>query len=165
MPYVPETTPESTFQWQVPVHPAAHTNTVGGDGNDTLRGSGNDDVYGKAGDDKLYGTTGDYLFGGDGNDRLYSTDGTEYMTMYGGHGTSNGDGDFDLFIIGRGDGHITIADFEDGIDKIDLRNLNFDDYDHLLENSTPMSRGIHIEYADTLIDIWGIEQSASDFIL
>ena len=61
-------------------------------------------MYGKAGNDKLYGTTGDYLFGGDGNDRLYSTDGTEYMTMYGGHGTQQGDGDFDLFIIGRGDG-------------------------------------------------------------
>ena len=43
------------------------------------------------------------LFGNDGNDRLYySTSGTDYMTMYGGHGTQQGDGDFDLFIIGQG---------------------------------------------------------------
>ena len=83
MPYVPETDSISSG----PSGSTSGSNTVGGDGNDTLRGGGNDDVYGKAGNDKLYGTTGDYLFGGDGNDRLYSTDGTEYMTMYGGHGT------------------------------------------------------------------------------
>ena len=64
-----------------------------------------------------------------------------------------------------GDGSITIADFEDGIDLIDVRSLDFDDFDHLMDHSTPTTRGIVIDYADTTIDIYGIDPSAGDFIL
>ena len=61
--------------------------------------------------------------------------------------------------LDKGDGSITIADFEDGIDMIDVRSLDFDDFDHLMDNSTPTTRGIVIDYADTTIDIYGIDPS------
>ena len=87
------------------------------------------------------------------------------MTMYGGHGTQQGDGDPDIFFIGRGDGHIIIADFEDGIDLIDVRNLNFDSYEQMMTHSTETTRGIIIDYEDTMIDIYGIDPSAGDFLI
>ena len=67
----------------------------GGDGNDDLDGSiGNDSIFGGAGDDIIFAGPGnDYLVGGDGADIFV----------------------FDLF-----DGHNTIADFEIGIDELQI---------------------------------------------
>ncbi len=49
------------------------SNTIGTDGNDTIKGTvGNDTLYGGNGDDVIYGGKGDdTLKGGNGNDRLY----------------------------------------------------------------------------------------------
>ena len=67
----------------------------------------------------------------------------------------------------EGDGHIIIADFEEGIDLIDLFVIfNFDDFDHMMDHYiTPTTSGgiIHIDYEDTMIDIYGIDPSAGGF--
>jgi serralysin len=71
----------------------------GGDGNDLLVGStANDELYGDRGNDILIGGPGtDLLFGGDGNDRFLFNQ------------------------IGATD---TIGDFQTGIDKIDLTDID-----------------------------------------
>ncbi|MBD3676953.1 MAG: hypothetical protein HUJ27_00955 [Rhodobacteraceae bacterium] len=77
---------------------------VGGDGNDT--------IYAGIGDDSLIGAGGDdALIGGDGNDRLEGGVGADFLA--GGLGA-------DEFVFLPGDGQDVIADFEDGIDLIDL---------------------------------------------
>ncbi|PWR20376.1 calcium-binding protein [Zavarzinia aquatilis] len=80
----------------------------GGDGVDTLRGGGGADlVFGDAGNDTLVGEAGDdILTGGLGNDRLL-----------GGAGA-------DVFVATVGGGRDT-ADFEDGLDRIDVRDFGY----------------------------------------
>jgi Ca2+-binding RTX toxin-like protein len=87
---------------------------IGGAGNAIL--SGGDGVailYGGGGNDTLNGGNGMiYLFGGSGNDRLVAGSGGNYMK--GGPGT-------DVFVFTQsGSGHDTIADFNPGIDDIEI---------------------------------------------
>lgn len=94
----------------------------GGGGNDELRGgSGHDLLEGQNGSDLLKGDRGnDTLRGGDGDDRLFEAIGNG--TLDGGSGNDwmkGGDG-FDTFVFETGSDQDTIADFEDGIDLIDL---------------------------------------------
>ena len=87
----------------------------GGAGSDTLFGGlGRDFLVGDAGDDKLYGQDGDdTIVGGDGNDLIEG--GTGNDTLFGSAGR-------DVFRFAGSDlGTDFIADFESGIDKIDLR--------------------------------------------
>ena len=71
----------------------------GGDGNDLLVGStANDELYGDRGNDILIGGPGtDLLFGGDGNDR---------------------------FLFNQTGATDTIGDFQTGVDKIDLTDID-----------------------------------------
>eukprot|EP01030_Chromulinospumella_sphaerica_P022528 gene22527-biopygen20082 len=89
-------------------------NTLTGDDRwDTVLGlDGNDTLNGLGGSDRLEGGLGaDKLYGGDGDDVLIGGAGQDTLT--GGAGA-------DIFVIGLGDGANTIADFQDGIDRIDL---------------------------------------------
>ncbi|MDR5655122.1 calcium-binding protein [Ruixingdingia sedimenti] len=98
-------------------------------GADTLRGGGlrdllyggaqSDLLQGDGGNDALFGGGGaDMLYGGEGNDRLVG--GTGKDVLYGGAGA-------DQFVFrsaaeaGGGGGRDVIADFEVGLDKINLR--------------------------------------------
>jgi Ca2+-binding RTX toxin-like protein len=73
---------------------------------------GNDTLNGLGGNDRLEGGDGgDKLFGGDGDDVLVG--GTGQDTLNGGAGA-------DIFTFGPGDGANTIADFQDGLDLIDV---------------------------------------------
>ena len=86
----------------------------GGDGNDTLiGGGGNDHLVGGDGNDTLLGGAGnDLLEGGDGADTLIGGAGNDVLV---------GNAGVDTFAFTSvGDGHDTIADFELGVDKIDL---------------------------------------------
>jgi Ca2+-binding RTX toxin-like protein len=78
----------------------------GGAGHDTLDGgSGNDTLSGSTGDDRLYGRDGaDFLSGGAGSDRLI-----------GGTGA-------DTFQFRSTWGSDKVVDFQDGIDRLDLRS-------------------------------------------
>ncbi len=118
----------------------------GGKDNDTVEGgNGNDLVRGDRQDDVVRGGNGaDTLFGGKNNDRLFGDGGNDALfgdrdndTLSGGLGEdtlTGGDGN-DVFVLESGAGLDEIADFENGIDLIQLPDgLNFDDIS--LENSS-----------------------------
>ena len=97
---------------------------VGGAGNDTLTGqpNENDQLYGLTGNDVLVGGSGDdYLDGGDGDDVL--TGGLGGDVLFGGAGA-----DRFVYLSGSDSGlnrdYDMLADFETGIDTIDLRALS-----------------------------------------
>jgi Ca2+-binding RTX toxin-like protein len=79
-------------------------------GNGNTNGTGNDDqsdLFGNSGNNKLMAKDGvDILDGGRGNDRLVGGDNA------------------DTFVFKTGYDHDTIADFENGIDHINLKNWN-----------------------------------------
>lgn len=101
----------------------------GGAGKDTLSGGeGNDNLFGGNGKDKLFGFAGDDdLFGGPGKDTLLGGVGND--TLFGGGGKDRlvGDEGADVFGFLKGQKGIdVIADFEVGIDKIDLTDFSTD---------------------------------------
>lgn len=115
----------------------------GGTGDDKLFGQGGDDVLtGDQGKDKLFGGAGsDTLSGGADNDNLFGQDGDDVLTgdqgndrLFGGEGDdtlSGGDG-ADRFIFAANSGDDSITDFEDGVDRIDLRKLDVQSEGQLL---------------------------------
>jgi len=99
----------------------------GGAGSDVIHaGSGNDTVYGGTGPDLIYLNQGDDVFyddaetGPGGADRIYGHLGND--TFHGGGGDDRlwGGPGADTFVFYTGNGDDTIADFEDGVDIIDL---------------------------------------------
>ena len=112
---------------------------TGGSGSDKIYGSavsnmlqggeGHDHLYGYDGGDKLYGEAGsDSLYGGIGNDRLEGGAGRDYLLGEGGADTLVGGADEDTFIFRVGDSTTAardlITDFQTGIDKTDLRQID-----------------------------------------
>lgn len=109
----------------------------GGDGNDNMGGgNGNDTMYGGAGDDLmgagnhddfLYGGSGnDFMGGGAGNDQLFGGDGIDRLNGGTGDDTMTGGAGADRFIFNsfvNGERDV-IADFEDGIDRIQLKGIS-----------------------------------------
>ncbi|MGR3502205.1 calcium-binding protein [Pseudaestuariivita sp.] len=103
----------------------------GGSGDDVIRGgaqadqayggTGNDDVAGGRGDDIVFGGAGDdTLSGGRGRDLVDGGAGDDIIAGGGGKDTLIGGDGADTFVIKRGDGRDTIADFASGEDVIDL---------------------------------------------
>src|SRR5690606_12590334 len=105
----------------------------GGGGNDRLvGGGGNDTLNGGAGHDRLTGGGGhDRLTGGAGNDTLNGGAGNDRLT---------GNGGKDIFVFGKGGGNDTITDYADGIDRIDLRDFNFNKFGQI-KNKASMDHG------------------------
>jgi serralysin len=118
----------------------------GNNHNNVLNGTnGNDTMDGRGGHDRIDGGAGnDTMYGGAGNDVLISNAGNDIMT--GGSGA-------DTFVIGpRSSGTITITDFENGIDHIDLRALGFD-----ANGNSPSWYGFLVaDGADTVLDFYGL---------
>lgn len=100
---------------------AGFDSLIGGRGGDRMAGGGgDDDLKGGGGADRIKGGAGDdRLKGGRGDDLLVGGEGDDAMT--------GGDG-ADLFRFGLGDGagRDVIADFETGLDAIELVNLTAD---------------------------------------
>jgi Ca2+-binding RTX toxin-like protein len=109
----------------------------GDEGNDNLNGGdGKDYLFGEEGNDLLNGGAGkDYLFGGEDDDLLNGGDSKDYLSggagddlLNGGAGRDilYGNSGADTFVLATGDGTDTIADFEDGIDQLQLSgNLTY----------------------------------------
>ncbi|MAC78241.1 MAG: hypothetical protein CML66_09275 [Rhodobacteraceae bacterium] len=106
----------------------------GGAGNDNLRGRPGDDILrGGTGDDAIRGDGGsDTIDGGDGDDELFGNNGAD--TIIGGAGsdrieggtgqdTLTGGADADRFVFAGAWQRDTITDFEQGLDRIVLRDL------------------------------------------
>jgi serralysin len=77
---------------------------------------------GTAGADTLKGDAGaDKIFGGSGNDRLYGQDGNDVLVGGAGNDVLVGGAGADSFRFLSSWGSDTVSDFENGIDRIDLR--------------------------------------------
>ncbi|MFN3209316.1 MAG: beta strand repeat-containing protein [Roseovarius sp.] len=108
---------------------------MGGAGQDRLLGgSGNDTLDGGSGDDTLSGGGGnDELDGGEGDDRLYGDVGDDILFNSAGQDRFEGGSGADTFVfddhtvMGTGAaGRDLIFDFEDGIDVIDVSQMDAD---------------------------------------
>lgn len=97
----------------------------GGNGGDTLNGgSGKDVLNGGSGYDKLDGGTGnDKLTGGKGNDSLYGGKGADTLNGGAGNDYMKGGAGADHFVFKTGYGVDRIADFENGVDTVDLSGV------------------------------------------
>ena len=98
---------------------------LGTSAGETLTGtSGRDDILAAQGNDRVLGLGGaDVLKGGSGNDVLTGGAGNDLL---------EGDSGADRFVLAAGDGHDRVRDFENGIDRIDLRafeGLRYGDLD------------------------------------
>ena len=94
----------------------------GGEGNDGLFGeAGNDKLYGGAGNDYLEGGIGnDTLVGNQGNDQLYAGAGNDIVIMGAGDDFISLGAGNDRIVFQLNNGHDSIADFGNGIDRIDF---------------------------------------------
>lgn len=107
-------------------------------------GAGADLLDGRGGNDILDGHGGDdVMLGGAGADRLISNAGNDVMS---------GGADADTFVIGpRASGNITITDFTDGVDHIDLTAFGFDS-----QGYSPNWAGFLVASGDdTILDFYG----------
>jgi Ca2+-binding RTX toxin-like protein len=98
-------------------------NTLSGrGGHDSLQGGGgDDDLSGGIGNDKLAGGDGeDSLVGGNGEDRLSGDNNDDVLT---------GGGGADVFIFATGSGVDRITDFQNGLDRINVKGFTgIDDF-------------------------------------
>lgn len=162
----------------------------GGGGRDLVRGgSGDEFIFGGAGRDRLKGNDGnDYIAGGGGNDRIAGNDGNDRLfggagadRLAGGSGNDRlmdgaGKGDVlsggsgsDVFILADDGARDRITDFEDGLDRIDLRaegEMLFTDLEISKAESGLIVRygddSLHIEAAGGTLNVHDL--SNSDFI-
>lgn len=111
----------------------------GAGGDDHLRaGLGDDELHGNGGDDMLFGQSGDdTIIGGSGNDRLIGDTGDDSLT---------GGGGADVFVIDTNAGFDTIADFQPGIDKVELNVFGIEDYADVAARMIDSGDGVHIVF-------------------
>ena len=97
---------------------------LGGKGADVLSGYGGDDaLLGGGGHDSLFGWAGDdRLFGGAGRDLLAGDNGHDRLSGGAGNDRLEGGKGRDRFIFDRDDGRDVIADFQSGLDLIEIRS-------------------------------------------
>ena len=96
----------------------------GGPGHDYLAGNkGHDLLKGKTGNDVLLGGTGnDTLQGNRGKDTLRGQNGNDLLDGGKGHDILEGGHGYDQFVLRTGHGFATIVDYQDGIDRLVLKN-------------------------------------------
>ena len=117
------------------------------EGNDTLNGMGG----------------GDLLKGGSGADKLNGGDGDDVLIGGAGQDTLTGGAGADTFVLATGDGANTIADFQDGVDLIDISG-----YGGAFSSIVQMAGGAKIVFADggyaILTGVQAANLTADDFI-
>ena len=120
----------------------------GAEGDDLLLGNaGDDDLFGQSGDDTLEGGAGnDYLDGGVGDDVLRGGPGTDRLL---------GNSGRDLFVIGAGDDHVTVFDFDTGQETLRLIDSGFTSAADVVAAVTkPFSNMSRITFSDgTVLDV------------
>jgi Ca2+-binding RTX toxin-like protein len=102
---------------------AASETIHGTSGKDVIKGlAGNDRLYGDAGADLMSGGEGnDTLLGGAGNDRQYGGTGRDVLSGELGNDVLTGGLDADIFRFRGSWGADRVTDFQNGVDRIDLR--------------------------------------------
>lgn len=167
---------------------AGNDTLYGGDGNDYLDGGwGDDKLYGGAGDDTLKGDLGndvldggagndvlkggwgnDTLKGGAGNDALDGGAGDDVLEGGAGNDTLTGGWGRDRFVFEQNGGHDRITDFNNWMDKIDMRGV-VDSYEELMSHarSNWWSWDTTFDFGDsslTLENTWRWSLSEENFI-
>lgn len=66
----------------------------------------------------------DSIFGGDGDDIIYGGSGDDVLDSGSGMDVVRGDAGRDRFVLGYGDGHVTIYGYEKGLDSLDLSRVS-----------------------------------------
>ncbi len=150
---------------------AGRDTILGGGGRDILEGGqGRDVLYGNAGNDRLFGgSETDSLFGNRGKDQLDGGLGNDYLT---------GGNDIDYFVFktenDQGFGWDYVTDFQDGADRLDVRDVYSVNDPSITANSinnflvTDTASGAKVKFeAGQVIYLSGIDAEnidASDFI-
>ncbi len=101
---------------------------------DLFGGNGNDEIQGLGGNDRLLGGDGsDTLFGGVGNDLLEGENGDDTLTGGGGNDTLTGGTGVDSFVYEQTliSSNVTITDFIQGEDSINLESIKLPDFQTL----------------------------------
>jgi parallel beta-helix repeat protein len=150
---------------------------AGSGGNDTLLGGDGDDMLGGGldADSVLGGNGGDVITGGSGGDTLLGEAGEDWLSGGDGADWLNGGAGFDaltggvggdVLVATRGMGGDLVNDFADGVDRIDLRDLDISEMAGMIivggEDATLISFG-----GDDLMVLLGIAPGAlgtADFI-
>lgn len=119
----------------------------GGRGNDRLFGlAGNDEIDGGAGDDVLDGGDGaDDLDGDAGNDSLYGGAGNDLLNGGAGDDLLMGGAGSDVFEFYRGSGRDVIADFTNGIDRIEIDGLGRAAVEALIGTARQVGRDVLLD--------------------
>ena len=99
---------------------------IGDGGRDTISGGGGrDEINGGGGNDILSGNGGcDQLLSGGRRDRLEGGNGADRLIGGSGPDLLIGGAGADVFVFGVRDGSDEIADFQDGLDRIEIRDAN-----------------------------------------
>ena len=151
---------------------------IGGAGGDTLNGMDGDDqllggdgrdrLNGGAGDDMLVGEAGnDSLFGAGGSDLLIGDAGNDYIELHLGEDYAIGGTGRDTFSFRSAEGTAVIADFEAGLDVLDLRATGLATMDQLTAGSYDAGGDLLIMTASGNLFLPGIslaELQASDVV-
>ena len=137
---------------------ADHLTGDGGD-NSLLGFGGNDALEGGAGDDTLNGHAGD--------DTLTGGGGSDWLNGQAGHDLLTGGGDADTFVFGGGD---TVADFQDGSDKIEISGFGHITADNFEANVTIRQSGsdVEVQIGDDVLTLNGVsaaDLTVDDFVL
>jgi len=145
----------------------------GTSGADTLRGfGGQDKISGASGNDRLEGGAGnDALSGGAGNDRLYGQDGRDVLSGGAGSDSLFGGSGADVFQFRGAWGADKVADFQHGIDKLDLRNDGLT-FAHIAVTAADADHDGHVDdvmihagtQSITLLNVKAALIGASDFL-
>lgn len=108
----------------------------GGRGNDVLLGgSGSDLIFGNRDNDTILGETGDdFLHGGRGNDVINGGAGRDILA---------GNSGRDTFVFAKGNQVDQIVDFENGRDKIDVKDFGFANF-AALSNAISGANGVSV---------------------
>lgn len=117
---------------------------IGDNGSNKLTGlNGNDVLDGRSGRDNLNGGPGrDIIKGGPGNDILRGGD------------------DADRFVFAPNEGTDRIKDFEDNLDKLDVRRLGFTSLDEAENAATEVNGDVVISHAGTTIIVQNMTKAA-----
>jgi Ca2+-binding RTX toxin-like protein len=138
----------------------------GASGHDILKGMGGDDrLEGGSGNDRLVAGSGDdKLEGGSGRDRLYGSRGDDRLEGGADDDRLTGGSGDDIFVFQEGGGRDVVTDFRNGVDKIDVSQLDLANSDLRVRQS---GHDAIVEHGSDVLVLKGVNASdldGNDFI-
>jgi serralysin len=120
-------------------------------------------------EDAVGGSGNDIINGNQGKNDLSGQSGNDHLDGFGGNDILTGGGGKDVFIFGHGDKNDTIADFSNDRDRVDLTEMNINNYSDLLGHAHDDGSDVVLKFGhhDTLTidNIHVNDLSKHDFVL